>query len=144
MAEVGNPIAMDNLGNVSVEQLTENVSERLAAVSLKRPAPSPDRNVVRGKTGLNPVASPLAAWGELTHRYIINAARDLALKQSKSPDDPAMLTIIYSLVLILLSYVVLFTMIAFLLGPLRATLILLTLPVGAYWAAYTSHSREKR
>jgi 1-acyl-sn-glycerol-3-phosphate acyltransferase len=142
MAEVGHPISMDDLGEVSVEQLTEDVSGRLAAVSLKQPVPAPDRDAVRGKSGLNPFLSPLAAWGELTHRYIINTARDLALSRSKSPDDPAMLTIIFSLLLILLSYAVQFAFLTFLLGAFWATLIILTLPIGAYWAAFTSHHRS--
>ena len=142
MAEVGHSISMDDLGKISVEQLTESVSRHLAAVSLKQPAPSPNRDIVRRKPGLNPFVSPLAAWGELTHRYIINAARDLALSRSRSPDDPAMLTIVYSLALILLSYAIQFTALALLLGTFWATLIILTLPIGAYWAAFTSHHRE--
>jgi hypothetical protein len=88
---------------------------------------------------VHPLASPLGAWGELTHRYIINYARDLALKRSRTPDEPAMLTIIYSLVLILASYAVQFALVAVLFGPVWATLYVATLPLGAYWAAFRNH-----
>ena len=140
LVEVGEPIHVDDLGVVSVDTLTERIFERLAAVSLKKPAPSPDRQSVRKRSDSS-LSAPLAAWGELTHRYIINFARDLAVARSRNPDDPAMLTIIYSLVLILLSYVLQFALVALLIGPLWAALFVATLPIGAYRAAFRSHPR---
>jgi 1-acyl-sn-glycerol-3-phosphate acyltransferase len=139
LAEVGEPIALDSLGGITVDGLTALIAKRLAAVSLKRPEPSPDREAVRRRGAVHPLASPLGAWGELTHRYIINYARDLALKRSRTPDEPAMLTIIYSLVLILASYAVQFALVAVLFGPVWATLYVATLPLGAYWAAFRNH-----
>ena len=139
LAEVGESLALDDIGPIDVEELTAEVAKRLAAVSLKRPRPTVDRDAVRRRGGVRFLASPLAAWGELTHRYIINFSRDLAVKRSRNPDDPAMLTIIYSLVFILLSYVVQFTIVALLFGPLPGFLLVATLPVSAYWAAYKSH-----
>ena len=141
LAEVGEPIHADDLGEIGVEALTKNISERLAVVSLKSPEPSLDREVVKRKGGVNPRISPVAAWGELTHRYIINIARDLAVSRSRNPDDPAMFTIIFSLVLILISYAVQFVIVALLASPLWAALFVTTLPVGAYWAAFKSHPR---
>jgi 1-acyl-sn-glycerol-3-phosphate acyltransferase len=138
LAEFGEPVLMDELGPIGVEALTQMIEERLSAVSLKKPIASNDRKSIR-KGNMHPLASPVAAWGELTHRYIINIARDLALRRSKNPDDPAMLTIIFALVLILFSYAVQFAVIAILLRPLWATLYVATLPIGAYWAAYTNH-----
>jgi hypothetical protein len=96
---------------------------------------------VRRKGGVRPLASPLAAWGELTHRHVINYARDLAVSRSRNPDDPAMLTIIFALVLILLSYLVQFAIVAVLAGPWWAALYVATLPLGAYWAAFGHHPR---
>jgi len=139
LAEVGDPIAMDDIGAIGVDSLTELLSTRLAAVSLKQPNPSPDREAVKRKGGLHPFASPLGAWGELTHRYIINYARDLAVKRSRTPDEPAMLTIIYSLLFILASYAVQFAIVAALLNPWWAALYIATLPLGAYWAAFRNH-----
>lgn len=139
LVETGEPILMDRVGNVTVKELTDVIAERLAAVSLKMPEPSSDRDSVKRKGVARPLASPLAAWGELTHRYIINYARDIALRKSKSPDDPAMNTIVLSLVLILLSYAVQFAIICALAGPWWAALFTATLPLGAYWAAYKNH-----
>ena len=139
LAEVGDPIAMDDIGAIGVDSLTELLSTRLAAVSLKQPNPSPDREAVKRKGGLHPFASPLGAWGELTHRYIINYARDLAVKRSRTPDEPAMLTIIYSLLFILASYAGQFAIVAALLNPWWAALYIATLPLGAYWAAFRNH-----
>lgn len=141
LAEVGKPLLLDTMGAIGVEALTAEVAEALAAVSLKQPDPSPDREAVKRKGGVHPLASPLGAWGELTHRYLVNRGRDLALKRSRNPDDPAMYTIVYSLVLILLSYAVQFAILALLLSPLWATLYVATLPLGAYWAAFRHHPR---
>lgn len=142
LAEVGEPLLMDSIGNHSVDELTALLSNRLAAVSLKQPAPSPDREAVKRKGGVHPVASPLGAWGELTHRYIINYARDLAVKRSRNPDDPAMLTIIFALLFILASYAIQFVVVSALLNPWWAALYVATLPLGAYWAAFRDHPRQ--
>lgn len=139
LAEIGEPLLLNEAGTVTVESLTTMITERLRAVSLKRPIPSPDREAVRRKGAIRQLTSPLAAWGELTHRYLINIARDIAVGRSRSPDDPAMLTIICSLVLILFSYSVQFAVIAFLAGPLWATAFVATLALGAYWAAHRAH-----
>lgn len=139
LAEAGEPILLDDIGPLGVEGLTRLVSERLAAVSLKEPAPSPDRDVVKRRGSIHPLKSPLAAWGELTHRYVINYSRDLAVRRSRNPDDPAMLTIIYSLLMILASYILQFTLVAILIGPWWGLLYVATLPFGAYWAAFRHH-----
>lgn len=141
LAEVGEPLFMDQMSNIGVEDLTAMIASRLAAVSLKKPAPSRDRDAIKRRGTIHFLASPLAAWGELTHRYIINYARDLALRRSKSPDDPAMLTIIFALLMILGSYVVQFAVVTALLGPWWAAAYVATLPIGAYWAAFKDHQQ---
>ena len=143
LAEVGEPIYMDNIGAAKVDELTDMLSGRLSAVSLKQPDPSPDREAIKRKGGVHPLASPLGAWGELTHRYIINYARDLAVKRSRTPDEPAMLTIIYALLFILASYAVQFAIVTALLNPWWATLYVATLPFGAYWAAFRNHPQQQ-
>ncbi|MEO8575065.1 MAG: 1-acyl-sn-glycerol-3-phosphate acyltransferase [Gemmatimonadales bacterium] len=141
LAQVGEAILMDQAGTIGVESLTDIVTERLTAVSLKQPEPSPDREAIKRKGGIHPLASPLAAWGELTHRYVINYARDLALKKSKNPDDPAMFTILFALLFVLASYVAQFAVVTALLNPWWAALYVATLPFGAYWAAFRHHPR---
>jgi glycerol-3-phosphate O-acyltransferase/dihydroxyacetone phosphate acyltransferase len=135
LAEFGEPVLMDEAGPISVEALTQMIEERLSAVSLKMPQASPDRDSIR-KASVHPLISPLAAWGELTHRYIINLARDIALMRSRSPEDPAMLTIIFALALILISYASQFAIVTVLLNSWWAALYVATLPIGAYCAAY--------
>lgn len=142
LAEVGEPIVMDDVASIKVEDLTQEVAQRLAAVSLKQPEPSPDREAIRRKGGVHPLASPLGAWGELTHRYIVNYARDIAVKRSNNPDDPAMLTIVYGLIFILVSYAVQFAVVTALLNPWWAMVYVATLPFGAYWAAFKDHPRK--
>lgn len=139
LAEFGDPIRMDEIGPIDVASLTQLIEERLAAVSLKPPQTSVDRDMIKRKGAIHPLASPLAAWGELTHRYIINIARDIAITRSKNPDDPAMLTIVFGLALILASYALQFTIVAALLNPWWAALYTASLPLGAYWAAYDNH-----
>lgn len=139
LAEFGEPVMLDDLGNIGVEDLTRVVEQGLAAVSLKRPHPVTNHDSIKHEGTLRPLTSPLAAWGELTHRYIINIARDLAVKRSRSPEDPAMLTILFALVLIFMSYVAQFAVVTVLFGPWWAAAFVATLPVGAYWAAHTNH-----
>ena len=143
LAEFGDSINLDEVGHMDVATLTNRVEQRLAAVSLKSPSPSLDRQLIKRSGAIRPLTSPLAAWGELTHRYIINIARDLAVKRSTNPDDPAMLTIVIALVLILFSYAFQFAAIAALLNAWWAALYVSTLPLGAYWAAFTSHRRPQ-
>lgn len=142
LAEFGEPIFMDGLGSIDVASLTRLIEDRLAAVSLKQPQTSTNRDLIKRKGVIRPLASPLAAWGELTHRYIINMARDLAVARSKNPDDPAMLTIVFGLVLILLSYFFQFAIVTALLNAWWAALYTATLALGAYWAAYESHHKN--
>ncbi|MEO7366438.1 MAG: lysophospholipid acyltransferase family protein [Gemmatimonadaceae bacterium] len=142
LAEFGEPILMDELGSIDVASLTRLIEDRLAAVSLKQPQTSINRDLIKRKGVIRPLASPLAAWGELTHRYIINMARDLAVARSKNPDDPAMLTIVFGLVLILLSYFFQFAIVTALLNAWWAALFTATLALGAYWAAYESHHKN--
>jgi len=144
LAEAGVPLMMDDISEIGVESLTREIASRLASVSLKTPDPSPDREAVKRKGSIHPIASPLAAWGELTHRYLINTARDLALKRSRNPDDPAMLTILFALALILTSYVVQFAVVTALFNAWWAISYVATLPFGAYWAAFGYHPRPEK
>jgi 1-acyl-sn-glycerol-3-phosphate acyltransferase len=139
LAEFGEPVRMDEIGDIGVEALTRLVEQKLTAVSLKMPRILSRPESIKQQGSLHPLASPLAAWGELTHRYIINIARNIAVRRSQSPDDPAMLTIIFSLILILLSYVIQFAVVSLLSGPWWASAYILSLAAGAYWAAYVNH-----
>ncbi|MEJ7760089.1 MAG: 1-acyl-sn-glycerol-3-phosphate acyltransferase [Gemmatimonadaceae bacterium] len=142
LAEVGEPILMDSMGAVDVETLTAEVARRLKAVSLKSPVASSEEGEIAGRSsGARPFVTIAAAWGELTHRHIINFAREQAQKRGRNADDPAMLTMIFGLQLILISYVVQFAVLAAMFNVWVAALYVATLPVGAYWAAFKNHHR---
>jgi len=142
LAEVGEPILMDSLEIQDVDALTAEVAKRLTAVSLRSlPLPDEGKSIAGRSAAARPFVSAAAAWGELTHRYIINIARDAAQKRSRNPDDPAMLTIVFGLILILLSYIIQFVIVALILSPWWAALYIATLPIGAYWAAFKDHRR---
>src|SRR4029079_2673638 len=55
LAEVGDPIDIDNVGATGVDTLTSLLSTRLAAISLKQPYPSPDREAVKRKGVIHPL-----------------------------------------------------------------------------------------
>ena len=63
------------------------------------------------------VAGPVAAWGRLNHWVPLRLARALALRSSRSPDDPAMRTIVAGLLLVLLFYAVQTALVGVLAGP---------------------------
>lgn len=143
IAEFGDPIAMDAIGALTVEQLTSIVEARLRAVADPRPD---DRFVARdhgSKTGAvkKQLVEVVAAWGEWVHRLPIQTARSLALRKGGDADQPAMLTILYGIGILLLYYAVLGALAGALGGfPLALTLIL-ALGTGAYWAAFKDRPR---
>ncbi len=142
LAEVGEPILMDSLGPIDVDTLTDEIAQRLRAVSLKTPSRLDDAADMPSQPPFaRRFVAVAAAWGELTHRYPINFAREQARKRARNPDDPAMLTIIFGLILILVSYGVQFGILAALFGFWIAAAYLMTLPIGAYWAAFKDHHR---
>ena len=141
IVEVGDVLLMDELGDIDVATLTTEITQRLRAISLKgfSEYAAYDTPPVKRHTGNRLLISAAATWGEWTHRDIIRIARELAIKKSKSADDPAMLTILFGLVLILLSYLLQGVILYLAFGLIWALLYLVSLPIGAYWAAFKDH-----
>lgn len=141
IAEVGEVIDMDHYGSSGVEQLTAELERRLRAVSLKPFANySRDMQKPAKRSAIKALfISAAAAWGEFTHRDVIRVARELAIRKSRTPDDPAMLTILYGLFFILASYALQLSVLWVVAGFWWATAYLATLPIGAYWAAFKDH-----
>lgn len=146
VAEVGDVIDMDQKGPIGVEDLTAELERRLRAVSLKPFSEySRIREQSRKPAGLKALfISAAAAWGEFTHRDIIRVAREIAIRKSRTPDDPAMLTILYGLFFILAAYAMQLAILWILVGFWWAAGYLVTLPVGAYWAAFKDHPTAVR
>jgi 1-acyl-sn-glycerol-3-phosphate acyltransferase len=79
------------------------------------------------------VAGPLALWGRVNHWVPVRIARARALKMSRTPDEPAMNTIVVGLVLVLTFYVVQVSLVAWWLGWIAAALYAASLPLSATW-----------
>ena len=79
------------------------------------------------------VAGPLAIWGRLNHWMPLRFARSVALRTSRSPDEPATNTIIAGLAFVLAFYVAQISIIAWWLGRLVALVYAVSLPLSATW-----------
>jgi hypothetical protein len=142
---IGDAIDIASWPNSDASALTREVAERLRQLS--------DRSVVQpDMTALLPRSRSLtgkvlirvaAAWGRLTHQAPIEVARTLALKQSRDADQPAMLTIIFGLGLVLLTYVFQVALVGALVKSFWVSaLYLASLLGGAYWAAFENRPRQ--
>lgn len=105
-----------------------DVSPTDAAISLRRRHGA--RFVVRELLTLG-LVGPVALWGRLTHWIPFRIARHVALRDATARDQPAMRTIVAGLVLVLVSYAIQVSLVAWVAGPLAALAYLVILPVTA-------------
>jgi hypothetical protein len=89
------------------------------------------------------LVSLAAWWGRLTHQVPVRMARSIAVRRSTNADEPAMLTILFGVAFVLMTYAIHLTLIgliahSFLIGCLY----LASLVSGAYWAAFQQHPRR--
>jgi hypothetical protein len=85
------------------------------------------------ETLITTLAGPLALWGRLNHWLPLRLARSLALRISRTADEPAMNTIVAGLVLVLGFYAAQTTLVALGFGPIVAVLYAVSLPLSATW-----------
>ncbi|MBA2686792.1 MAG: 1-acyl-sn-glycerol-3-phosphate acyltransferase [Gemmatimonadaceae bacterium] len=143
IAEFGEPIDVDALGGVKVEELTALVEKRLRGV-----ADLTAEDVFVARTGESRVPGlkksllrVVALWGEWVHRFPIQAARNMAIRKGGDEDQPAMLTIVYGLGIIALYYFIVGIVAGLVGGFLLALVLILALGTGAYWAAFKDRPR---
>ncbi|MGI8546188.1 MAG: 1-acyl-sn-glycerol-3-phosphate acyltransferase [Gemmatimonadaceae bacterium] len=136
VAQVGEVIAVDDWSGDSAHALTEQVAENLRAVSFTGDVEDFAEGVQHRPPALVRIASE---WGHVTHKIPIKLARKLAIKQSNDEGEPAMYTMIYGVGLTLLAYAIQIPIVWLVAGGLAATLYLVSLVVGAYYAAYADH-----
>lgn len=74
---------------------------------------------------------PLAWWGRLNHWLPLTLAQALARRTSRTPEDPAMHTILLGAALVVLAYAAQTTVVSLLAGPWWALAYLLSLPFAA-------------
>ena len=79
------------------------------------------------------VAGPLALWGRVNHWLPLRIARSLALKISRTPDEPAMNTIVAGLVLVLAFYAAQISLVARTFNSIAAIVYAVSLPLSATW-----------
>ena len=144
-AHVGEVIEMDSWPDRDHTKLTQEIADRLRAVSEEAGLP-PQRlsfskesnDVLRER-----VIALAAWWGRLTHRVPVRIARSLAVKRSTNADEPAMFTIMFGVGLVLLTYVIHLTIVGVIVHSfLFDCLYLAGLLSGAYWAAFQQHPRR--
>jgi 1-acyl-sn-glycerol-3-phosphate acyltransferase len=142
---VGQPIEMDSWPNTDHVALTEEIAKRLRAVSEEAGLPQPEASVVReSKNSLKERLITLAAsWGRLTHQLPVRVARSIAVKRSTDADQPAMLTIMFGIGFVLLTYAIHLTILGVFVHSFWISLLYLAgLLSGAYWAAFEQHPRR--
>jgi 1-acyl-sn-glycerol-3-phosphate acyltransferase len=141
---VGSAIEMDTWIGTDHTDLTEQIANRLRAVSEEAGLPPQQPGVGQPvRHSLRERLIALAAWwGRLTHRTPVRIARNIAVRRSTNADEPAMLTILFGVGLVLLTYVVQITIVgAIAHSILIGSIYLLGLLAGAYWAAFERHPR---
>jgi 1-acyl-sn-glycerol-3-phosphate acyltransferase len=142
---VGEPIEMDSWPNTNHVALTEEIARRLRSVSEEAALPLPEGDIVRqSNSSLKEKLITLAAsWGRLTHQFPVRIARSIAVKRSTDADQPAMLTIMFGIGFVLLTYAIHLTILGVLIHSFWISfLYLASLLSGAYWAAFEQHPRR--
>jgi len=142
---VGEPIELDSWPNADHAALTEEIARRLRGVSEGAGLPLPEAGVARESNGFlrERLITLAASWGRLTHQFPVRMARNIAVKRSTDADQPAMLTIMFGVGFVLLTYAIHLTVVGVLIHSFWiSSLYLAGLLSGAYWAAFEQHSHR--
>jgi 1-acyl-sn-glycerol-3-phosphate acyltransferase len=142
--QVGDAIEMDTWPGRDPAELTLEIAKRMRGVSeLAGLPPAESVGRVHGSAIPEGLITLAATWGRLTHELPIRIARTLALRRSDDADQPAMLTIMFGIGLVLLTYFLQVTVVGVLVRSFWITsLYLVSLLVGAYWAAFEKHPQR--
>lgn len=144
-ARFGEVIDVDTWPDANHTTLTEEIATRLRAVSeaaglptIEGDSPEKRRSSVRER-----LVAVAAWWGRLTHQTPVRIARSIAVRWSDGADEPAMLTILFGIGLVLLTYAIHLTIVGVLARSIWiAAIYLISLLTGAYWAAFEQHPRR--
>jgi 1-acyl-sn-glycerol-3-phosphate acyltransferase len=144
-AHVGMAIEMDSWRGSDPTILTQEIADRLRAVSEDTGLPRKEfsRTQESGNSMRERAIALAAWWGRLTHKLPVRLARSMAVKRSTDADEPAMFTIMFGVGLVLLTYVIHLTIVGVVVHSfLFGCLYLVGLLTGAYWAAFQQHPRR--
>ena len=142
---VGQVIEMDSWPDTDHSALTAEIANRLRAVSevAGLPARESGSHTQRKGSVRERLIASAAWWGRLTHQMPVRIARNMAVKRSTNADQPAMLTILFGIGLVLVTYVIHLTIVRALGHSIWIDcLYLMGLLTGAYWAAFEPHPRR--
>jgi 1-acyl-sn-glycerol-3-phosphate acyltransferase len=142
---VGQAIEMDSWSAADHIALTEEIANRLRAVSeIAGLPPQKNSSRVEPKDSIKErLIASAAWWGRLTHQTPVRIARSMAVKRSTNADEPAMLTILFGIGLVLVTYVIHLTIVGALGHSIWIDFVYLVgLLTGAYWAAFEPHPRR--
>jgi 1-acyl-sn-glycerol-3-phosphate acyltransferase len=144
-ARVGQVIEMDSWPGTDHSALTDEIANRLRAVSEVAGLPPGEKSsrTQRKDSVRERLIASAAWWGRLTHQTPVRIARNMAVKRSTNADEPAMLTILFGIGLVLVTYVIHLTIVGALGHSIWIDfLYLMGLLTGAYWAAFEQHPRR--
>lgn len=144
-ARFGEVIEMDAWPDANHITLTEEIATRLRAVSEVAGLPRKEQDP--GEQSRGSIKQRLIAvaawWGRLTHQTPVRIARSIAVRRSTNADEPAMLTILFGIGLVLLTYAIHLAIVGALAHSIWiAGIYLISLLAGAYWAAFEQHPRR--
>jgi 1-acyl-sn-glycerol-3-phosphate acyltransferase len=140
LAQVGEPIAMDEWRGSDARALTETIAGKLRAISLTGDVHS---HVSWKRPVRNPLIRVAGWWGRTTHSLPLRVARHEAIRVSADEGEPAMYTMTFGLGAIIVSYLIEVPIVWLLFGWIAGIAFLASLIAGAYWAAYAEHSPER-
>jgi 1-acyl-sn-glycerol-3-phosphate acyltransferase len=145
-ANIGEAIEMDRWVGEDHRALTDEIAFRLSRVCDQEEMPRESNSLGRHHSILREALVELAAWwGLVTHRLAVRIGRNLAVQLSSDADQPAMLTILFGVCLVILTYAIHVVVIGILLHSyVAAVLYLASLLCGAYWAAFRQHEKRYR
>jgi 1-acyl-sn-glycerol-3-phosphate acyltransferase len=143
-AYIGKPITMDCWTGEDHRALTDEIARRLRGISDQTAMPAePTTNEKRYPFAREFLVGLAAWWGLATHRLPVRIARNIAVYRGRDADQPAMLTILFGIALVIVTYAVHVAIVGVLLHSfLAAVLYLASLVCGAYWAAFRQHERQ--
>jgi 1-acyl-sn-glycerol-3-phosphate acyltransferase len=144
-ARIGDAIELDSWSGKDPKALTEEIANRLRAVSEAAGLPPKSVSVNEPPSGSvrERLIAAAAWWGRLTHQIPVRIARSMAVNRSTNADEPAMLTILFGIGLVLVTYLIQLTIVGALAHSIWIDFIYLAgLLAGAYWAAFEQHPRR--
>ena len=140
LAQVGDPIEMDDWPGSDPRQLTEAIAARLRIISLTGDIFPSGHHAMSHRNALIRLA---AWWGRTMHKIPLRLARRQATRLSADAGEPAMYTMTLGLGAIIVSYLIEVPIVWLLFGWIAGLLFLASLITGAYWAAYADHSPKR-